>query len=123
MIDNQFALEKLLGKGGSSKVFLAKDSEGNKYAIKAIRKDKNFVKCAAAAMLEREHETLKKLEGHPNIIKSLGINLEGTLSAQNASEDIMYNVLEFAKYGALSNFVRYTGGIEEEIARLFVLQM
>lgn len=123
MIDEHFELVKLLGKGGSSKVFLARDSEGNKCAIKAIRKDKNFVKCAAAAMLEREHETLQKLEGHPNIIKSLGINLNGTVSTQSASEDIMYNVLEFAKYGALSNFVRYTGGIEADVARLFVLQM
>lgn len=34
----------------------------------------------------------------------------------------MYNILEYAPHGALSNFVRYTGGIEEEIARLYVYQ-
>lgn len=40
MIDNEFELTKILGRGGSSKVFLANNSQGNQVAIKAIRKDK-----------------------------------------------------------------------------------
>jgi serine/threonine protein kinase len=122
MIDNEFEISKLIGMGGSSKVFLAQNSFGQKVAIKAIRKDKNYTKAAAAAMLEREHEMLQKLEDHPNVIKSLGINFDGVVVLKNESESIMYNVLEYAPHGALSNFVRYTGGIEEEIARLYVLQ-
>lgn len=35
----------------------------------------------------------------------------------------MYNVLEYAQHGALSKFVRYTGGLEEEIARLYIYQI
>lgn len=42
MIDNEYKLIKVLGKGGSSKVFLAHDSQGNAFAIKAIRKDKQY---------------------------------------------------------------------------------
>ena len=123
MIDNEFEINKVIGMGGSSKVFLALNSSGHKIAIKAIRKDKNYTKSAAASMLEREHEILQKLEPHPNIIKSLGVNLDGQVILNNESENIMYNVLEYAPHGALSNFVRYTGGLEEEIARLYVLQI
>lgn len=122
MIDNEFEISKLIGMGGSSKVFLAQNSFGQKVAIKAIRKDKNYTKSAAASMLQREHEMLQKLADHPNVIKSLGINFDGVVVLKNESESIMYNVLEYAPHGALSNFVRYTGGIEEEIARLYVLQ-
>lgn len=123
MIDNQFVLSKVLGKGGSSKVFLAQDSENNKWAIKAIRKDKGIIQEAAAAMLVREHELLQKLSDHPNIIKSYKVNLDGMVQAGEDTESVMYNVLEYAKHGALSNFIRYTGGIEESISRLFALQI
>ena len=123
MIDNKFELTKILGKGGSSKVFLAHDCEGNRVALKAIRKDKKYSQAAASAMVEREHEMLQKLEGHPNVIRSFGVNLDGVLSANEQTENIMYSVIELAKNGALSNFVRYTGGIEEEIARLYAHQI
>jgi len=123
MIDNQFVLLKLLGRGGSSKVFLAKDQSDNKLAIKAIRKDREFAKNAAEIMLQREHELLQQLEGHPNIIKSYSFNLEGTVVSGNETENIMYNVLEFAKHGAISNFVRYTGPIEENLSKFFILQI
>lgn len=123
MIDNEFVLSKVLGRGGSSKVFLAHDSLNNKCAIKAIRKDKGIQFEAAALMLQREHELLQKLSGHPNIIKSHMVNLSGVVRTDKESETVMYNVLEHAKHGALSNFVRYTGGIEEQISRLFASQI
>lgn len=123
MIDNQFELTKILGKGGSSKVFLANDLEGKNVAIKAIRKDKNYAESAAAVMLQREHEILQKLEGHPNIIKSFAVNLDGLVFTNSESESVMYNVIEYAKYGAISNFIRFTGALEEEIARLYILQL
>jgi len=123
MIDNEFVLLKVLGKGGSSKVFLAQDSQGNKFALKAIRKDKNYGISTAASMLEREHELLQKLDSHPNIIKSYKISLDGIVVANDESEPVMYNILEYAKHGAISNFIRYTGAIEEDISRLLALQI
>lgn len=123
MIDSEFEISKVIGMGGSSKVFLAHTSEGHKVAIKAIRRDKNYTKSAASAMLKREYEMLQKLEAHPNIIKSLGGNFDGEVVLKNESENIMYNVLEYAQHGALSKFVRYTGGLEEEIARLYIYQI
>lgn len=123
MIDNEFSLLKILGKGGSSKVFLAQDSQGAKYALKAIRKDKNYESHAAAAMIEREHELLQMLDSHPNIIKSYMMNLDGEVVANGKSESVMYNVLEFAKHGALSSFIRFTGGVEEYIAKHLMAQI
>jgi len=42
-------------------------------------------------MLEREYGILQKLESHPNIIKSLGVNFDGQVVLRNESENIMYN--------------------------------
>lgn len=123
MIDGEFEINKVIGMGGSSKVFLAHTSEGHKVAIKAIRKDKKYTKSAASSILKREFEMLQKLEAHPNIIKSLGGNFDGEVKLKSESENIMYNVLEYAHHGALSKFVRYTGGLEEEIARLYIMQI
>lgn len=123
MIDNEFTVKKVIGMGGSSKVFLATTSQGEKVAIKAIRKDKNYKRLTAENMLKREHEMLEKLVDHPNIISPLGWNFDGEVVTQSGSEKVMYNVLEYAQNGAISRFIRYTGGLEEELARLFILQM
>jgi len=123
MIDNEFTLCKVLGKGGSSKVFLAQGLGGTKWAIKAIRKDKGINPEAAAMMLKREHSLLELLSDHPNIIKSHRVNTQGQVWKDGKTESVIYAVLEFVKNGALSNFVRYTGGVEESIARLFAIQI
>lgn len=114
MIDNQYCLKRVLGRGGSSKVFLATDGYQN-VAIKAIRKDKNFTTTAAKLMLAREHELLQKLFAHPNIINSLETCVEGVLNYEGQSESILYNVLEYAENGPLSKFIRVSGTLEEEI--------
>jgi carbon catabolite-derepressing protein kinase len=123
MIDNQFALINYIGKGGSSKVFLAKDLRGTKCVLKVIRKDKNYTSTMAESLLCREHEILQSLQEHPNIIKSHGVNVDGFAVMDDESENIMYSVLEYAAHGSISNFVRYTGGIEEGVSKFFMLQM
>ncbi len=69
MIDNNFELTKLLGRGGSSKVFLAKDNEERLVAIKTMRKDKKYSQAAVETLVKRESEMLENLDGHPNIIR------------------------------------------------------
>ena len=41
----------------------------------------------------------------------------------NHSEPVMYNVLEYAEHGSLCNFIKYTGPLEEEVVRLYFLQI
>ena len=123
MIDNKLILKSFLGKGGSSKVFLAADLSGNKFAVKIVRKDKKYPTGIAEKMLKTEHYLLSALKSHPNIIKSYGINLQGVATMDDNCENIMYNVLEYAENGPLSNIVRYTGSIDESISGLFILQI
>ena len=123
MIDKQLELVKVLGKGGSSKVFLAKDALNNKYAIKVIRKDKASLQHSGDMVLKREHELLQQLDGHPNVIKSLYVNYQGVLESGNESESIMYLALEYARHGTLSSFIKHTGCLEEEVARFYALQL
>lgn len=123
MIDNKFTLISYLGKGGSSKVFLAKNEFGCKWAIKIIRKDKKYPTEVADKMLKREHKMLSLLKSHPNIIDSYGINLDGFATMDDECEKVKYNVIEFAENGPLSNFIRYTGAIEEDISRLLIVQL
>lgn len=42
---------------------------------------------------------------------------------EDENESIMYSVLEYAEHGSISNFVRFTGGIEERISKFFMLQI
>lgn len=123
MIDNKYTLMDFLARGGSSKVFLAKDTYHNKCVVKIIRKDKNYAEGVAEKMLLSEHEVLQRLHTHPNIINSYDINFDGIASMDDEHMDVMYNVLEFAENGPLSHFIRYTGAIEEDISRLFILQV
>lgn len=104
-------------------MFLAVDEKQQKFAIKALRKDKNFDHVMSSEILNREHSLLQKLVGHPNIINSIETNLKGTLEYQGKMEHIYYTVLEYAEHGALSNFVRRTGPLEEELARVLALQI
>lgn len=124
MLDKKFCIQKTLGHGGSSKVFLGQDHLHNKYAIKILRKDKGYSYEHGANMIMNEHMLLQKFDHHPNILKSYQVSLEGTLEKDGVVEkDIMYNVLEFAEHGSLSFFIRTTGPLEEEITRFQFLQI
>mmetsp|Transcript_17049 Transcript_17049/g.16744 ORF Transcript_17049/g.16744 Transcript_17049/m.16744 type:complete len:161 (+) Transcript_17049:42-524(+) len=123
MIDDHFQLTKILGKGGSSKVFLATDSSQQLVAVKTIRSDKKYSQSAAQALIDREAQTLALLEGHPNILRCLHSNSNGRVVVGAKTESVMYNVLEYAQNGALSTYIRQTGPLEESLARLFAFQV
>lgn len=123
ILDRRFSLQKVLGQGGSSKVFLASDSDSQKYAVKVLRKDKNYSFDHGANMIMKEHILMQSLWDHPNILKSYQANLEGVVEKESETENVMYNVLEFAEHGSLSFFIRTTGPIEEEVARFQFIQI
>jgi len=52
-IDDKYILEKYLGYGGTSKVFLGTGIEG-KVAIKIVRKDKNFTRKQEQILISNE---------------------------------------------------------------------
>lgn len=124
MLDNQFFLEKCIGQGGSSRVYLATHVESNqKVAIKVLRKDKGYEAEKGARIMLKEHERLTKLQGHPNILQSYMTNSNGVLYANDRNNDVMYNVIELAENGSFSQLVRATGGLGEEIVKFQFLQI
>jgi len=102
---------------------LVKDLFGQKFAVKVIRKDKQYENSFAKRILNREHELLSILQDHPNIINSHSVNTEGVFESKNRVEKIMYNLIEYAPNHTLAEYIRNTGPVEEEIARFFMNQL
>jgi len=122
-IDNRYVLEKFLGQGGSSKVYLARDEGNNKVAIKILRKDKKYGYKRGSTMIQKEHSIMIKLENHPNILNSYYTNPDGIFKSGSKQEDVLYNVLEVAENGPISKIVRITGTIEETLVRFMFAQL
>lgn len=124
MLDNQFFLEKCIGQGGSSRVYLANHLEtGEKFAVKMLRKDKGYEAEKGARIMQKEHERLTVLQGHPNILQSYFTTSEGNLYANDKNNDVMYNVIELAENGSFSPLIRATGGLGEELVKFQFLQI
>ena len=120
---DSFDIIKVLGQGGSSKVLMARDALDNTYAIKALRKDKNYTYERGSKLLKKEHWITTKLESHPNILNSYLTNPDGNLVYRGKREEVMYNLIEYAENGTLSNYIRVTGPIEEELVWFMFYQM
>lgn len=124
MLDREFILEKCIGQGGSSKVYLADHPRTEQqFAIKVLRKDKGFSEKSGAKVLFEEHDRMTKLNGHPNILQSYGTFTDGKLIDENCQSDVMYNVLELAENGTLSRFIKLTGGLGEHLVKFPFMQM
>ena len=117
-------LIKILGQGGSSIVYQAVDIDTNeKVAIKMLRKDKSISQEKGAKILETEHITMKLVEGHPNILKTYKGNEVGVVEIEHDFYDAMYNIIEVAENGSLSNIVKHTGGLGENLSKFYFLQI
>ena len=123
MIDNEFKIISRLGHGASSIVYRVEDECGNRYAAKCIGGEDKITYTTQMRLLMREHQTLCWLQEHPNIIRSLGMNTNGTAIIDGFKHHIAYDVLELAQNGMLAFYIKLTGALEEEIWRFFSLQM
>lgn len=66
---------------------------------------------------------MERVNNHPNILNAIEVNFQGIATLAEEVEEICYVVLDYAEHGPLSNFVRITGGIEEDMSRLLVSQL
>ena len=124
MLDRQFVLQKCVGQGGSSRVYLADHPQSDsQYAVKIIRKDKNISKEKASRMLREEHQRMVKVQDHPNILKSYGAFNDGELVTELGLAHIQYNVLELAQNGSLSQLVRKLGGLGQTLVKFPFMQI
>ena len=94
-----------------------------KVAVKVIRYDRVKWLPKGAAMIEEEYYRMKIFEGHPNILKGYCCNTNGTLESKGECMGVMYSVIELSENGNLANIIRYTGGLWEEFAKFYFIQI
>jgi len=122
MIDDTYTFQEIIGFGGSSKVFSVTDDKSDKYAIKAIRKDKGYQSEMESMMVLREYLVMEHIGEHPHIIKHISCNPEGSLQLDGNYQDICYNVMEYCENGSLSTFWKKRA-FDEWIARFIFTQL
>ena len=105
---------KTLGVGASCKVKLARDTEGNRYAIKILKQNKQL-----KSFIEAEVETLRTIN-HPNIVNLVesGEGLKG-----ESMTPFQYILLELVNGGCLFDYVAHAGRFEEKYARHYFNQL
>ena len=113
-----------IGTGGSCKVFKATNIQTDeRVAVKIIRFDKLQSIKNGEAIIETEYCRMKILEDHPNILKSYFCNTNGVFEMKWDCMGVMYNVIELAENGNLANIIKFTGELDEEIAKFYFKQI
>ena len=108
-----FKLEKPIGRGSSSVIFLAKEIHTNQYfAIKVIPRQM-LIDHSQVDQFQSEITILSKLN-HPNITRFYGLMCD---------ETYIYVVLEYCAYGDLRRFVEKNGSLSEKDAKIFIKQI
>ncbi len=102
--------KQILGKGAFGEVCLVKHKKDSRnYAMKMIEKKKVF-----NMNLIKEEISIHLSLDHPNIIK---------LYSFSETRDYFYLVMEHAERGSLYSEIKMTGGVTEEIARDYFIQV
>lgn len=121
-VDHKYILEKYLGHGGTSKVFLGQSPDGP-IAIKVIRKDKGFSRKDEQTLISNEYQIMKAVGHHPNVINLLDYSLEGFEYIQHKVYEISYTIMEYCPHGSLYDYVKQNGKLEEFVAQFYFRQL
>ena len=110
----KYTLGTTLGQGVSCKVKLAKDNTGQRYAIKILKKDDEFLD-----LIKTEVNVLKNLN-HPNIVNLKEVSNGVVESTKKSKEpkNVDYIVVELVG-GELFDYVALTGRFTENVARFY----
>jgi carbon catabolite-derepressing protein kinase len=111
---DRYELGRLLGRGGSAKVYLARDLHSNTHvAIKIFSKSAKSSAVPGTAVAVREISLMRKLR-HKHVIRLIEVL---------ASRSKIYLVLELARGGELFTRVESHGMLPEECARKYFKQL
>lgn len=126
-VDSKYILTDYLAYGGSSKVFSAESAEGP-VVLKVIRKDKEFSETHEHKLIQREAEIMNAIRAssgdqpHPNILKLIDGNLNGTQTHLGHHTNISYLVLENCEKGTVYQVLK-DKKLDMEMVRLYLLQL
>jgi serine/threonine protein kinase len=119
---DEYTILKRLGKGGFCKVKLARDNQGNYFAIKMPIKSGKMQTQDIKGMI-KEIDIMRGLD-HPNILKTLAIRHNGLYTKKDGSQrTVFYSVLELARRGELYEYVASGGSFAENITRAYFKQL
>lgn len=113
----KYQLGTTLGSGVSCKVKLARDSTNQRFAIKLLHDNEEFL-----SLIKAEVETLKKLS-HPNIVNLIEEGNGVMSNSKKQDKSVDYIVLELVNGGDLFDFVCNSGRFSEEVARYYFTQL
>lgn len=123
LLDDQYELLQLVGKGGSAQVFSAVDFNGDNYAIKIIRTDRAYTDERSKHFILRENFVMDRIGYHQNIVQSHLCSTEGALEYDGRTTTVMYHVLEYCPNGTLANVIKRTGPLLEKFAKFYFYQL
>lgn len=123
---DHYTIIKELGKGVSSKVYLASIQKESKefYALKvAIHHDDDDNEVVRKSILQ-EAKILMKLK-HPHIVKFHELAADGFMTKTNeeTKENVLYSVLQLGTNDTLLNLLMTRGALPEPIARAYFGQL
>ena len=115
VIDNKYEILALIGQGGMSKVYLARDKRLNKqWAVKEIKKkalDKNNEVIAQSAIAEAN--MIKQLD-HPSIVRIVDIIEQ---------EDVIYIIEDYIERETLNTILETNGPQPQESVIEWAIQI
>ncbi|KAG2620116.1 CBL-interacting protein kinase 22-like [Panicum virgatum] len=119
VLQGRYELGRVLGRGASSKVYRARDVRtGVHVAVKAVRKPHHPCSpedaAAARRSVERELAALRRVQGHPHVVRLLDVL---------ASRTTVYLVLDLARGGSVQSALEERGRSDEPVARRLFAQL
>ena len=120
IIDGQFKLLKLIGRGYTSKVFLTEHTKTNKKVALKLYKRKDYT----PNEFKIEVESMQKVK-HPNVLQIHAANNKGIqCTIGKKDKPCVYIVIEIAENAELFDFISEPDkGFPENVARYFFLQI
>ena len=122
-----YIMGEMIGKGcyGHVRIAIKMGDSKPKYAIKYMKYQSQHSRKSLLTSVEREN-SIKEFN-HPNLLRVYETDSDGIYSKIKGREveqiPVAYVVLQLARNGNLFDFVVSLGGLREDIARYFLLQM